>query len=157
MRVTYLSASGELGGAERSLLDVLAIVRQAEPSWPLHLIAAASGPLTLAACALGVATTVLPFPEGLSRLGDAPGRANGGRSVLGLAPASVAALSYALLLRRAIATARPDVLHSNSLKMHLLAAWTSPRVRPLWHLHDYLGNRVRTARLMRWSARRSAG
>jgi len=41
----YLSAAGELGGAERSLIDILASIRQAQPSWALHLLTAARGPL----------------------------------------------------------------------------------------------------------------
>ena len=38
MRVMYLSASGQLGGAEASLLDILASIREAQPSWPLQLL-----------------------------------------------------------------------------------------------------------------------
>src|SRR4051794_14305086 len=98
MRVTYLSASGELGGAERSLLDVLSSLRHAEPSWPLHLIAAATGPRAGGAPARGVPTTVLPSPAALSRLGDARDGGNRRRSVLGLAPASGAALRYGVSL-----------------------------------------------------------
>jgi hypothetical protein len=45
MRVMFLSASGQQGGAETSLLDILASLRQAEPSWPLHLVVAGAGPL----------------------------------------------------------------------------------------------------------------
>ena len=37
MRVMYLNVSGEIGGAERSLLDILSSIRQAEPSWELRL------------------------------------------------------------------------------------------------------------------------
>ena len=70
MRVMYLSAEAELGGAERSLLDVLASMRRAQPSWPLHLVAAADGPLVHEAAQLGVTTVVLPFSRALSRLGE---------------------------------------------------------------------------------------
>ena len=44
MRVMYLSPTGQLGGAESSLVDILASLRGAEPSWPLHLLAASDGP-----------------------------------------------------------------------------------------------------------------
>jgi glycosyltransferase involved in cell wall biosynthesis len=41
------------------------------------------------------------------------------------------------------------------MKMHLLAAWASPRGVPVvWHLHDYLGSRPAMAGLLRRSARR---
>ncbi|HZG44397.1 MAG TPA: hypothetical protein VEY93_15710, partial [Longimicrobium sp.] len=71
MRVAYLSASGALGGAERVLLDVLASLRAAEPSWPLTVISGDDGPLLERARALGVEAHVLPFPRALAALGDA--------------------------------------------------------------------------------------
>jgi len=40
MRVMFLNPTGQLGGAESSLVDILASLRHAEPSWPLHLLAA---------------------------------------------------------------------------------------------------------------------
>ncbi|PYQ95737.1 MAG: glycosyl transferase family 1, partial [Acidobacteria bacterium] len=58
MRVVYLSPTGALGGAETSLLAMLASVRRARPSWALHLIAATAGPLIESADALGVSTSV---------------------------------------------------------------------------------------------------
>ena len=45
MRVMFLNPTGQLGGAESSLVDILASLRRAEPSWPLHLLAASDGPL----------------------------------------------------------------------------------------------------------------
>ena len=54
MRIVYLDPSGQLGGAERSLLELLAGVRAAEPDWPLHLVVSADGPLVARAAALGV-------------------------------------------------------------------------------------------------------
>ena len=45
MRVVFLSPSGELGGAETALLDVLAALRAARPDWTLATIAADVGRL----------------------------------------------------------------------------------------------------------------
>src|SRR5438309_2205992 len=70
MRVMYLSAAGELGGAERSLLDILASIRQAQPSWALHLLTAVHGPLAARAAELGVTTEEVPFDAALSRVGE---------------------------------------------------------------------------------------
>src|SRR5918995_5235010 len=78
MHVLHLSATGTLGGAERSLLDILASVREAYPEWPLSVIGGTSGRLEGAASALGAAVQVLPFGSSLARLGEA-GR-SGGRS-----------------------------------------------------------------------------
>ena len=41
MRVMYLNPTGQLGGAETSMLAILASMRRAEPSWPLHVVMAA--------------------------------------------------------------------------------------------------------------------
>jgi glycosyltransferase involved in cell wall biosynthesis len=40
--------------------------------------------------------------------------------------------------------------------MHLLGAWATPPGRLVWHLHDYLGSRPTTARLLRWHHARPA-
>ncbi len=157
MRVVYLSPTGALGGAETSLLAMLASVRRARPSWALHLIAATAGPLIERADALGVSTSVLPFPAALARLGEHGATTDRRRMrfavAAGRAAASVAA--YGSRLRREIRRVGPDVIHSNGLKMHVLAAWAGNR--PLvWHLHDYIVPRPFTATLLRWSAPRCA-
>jgi glycosyltransferase involved in cell wall biosynthesis len=157
VRVVYLSPTGALGGAETSLLAMLASVRRARPSWPLHLVAATAGPLIASAGDLGVSTSVLPFPAALARLGEHGATTDRRRMRfamnVGRAAASVAA--YGARLRREIRRVGPDVIHSNGLKMHVLAAWVGNR--PLvWHLHDYIVPRPFTAQLLRWSARRCA-
>jgi glycosyltransferase involved in cell wall biosynthesis len=159
MRLMYFNPTGQLGGAETSLLAVLASVRHAEPSWPLHLVVTADGPLNAAAAALGVTTTVLPFPSSLAVLGEHGARgANGGylRLAARFASASFSVPAYIAQIRRAIRSFQPDVIHSNGLKMHLLAGWAAPSVPLVWHMHDYLGSRPLTATLLRWSASRCA-
>jgi glycosyltransferase involved in cell wall biosynthesis len=158
MRVAYLSPSGQLGGAERCLLDVLAGIREAEPDWPLHLVVAADGPLRTRAEALGVRCSILAFPRAFSRLGES---GTGRRNVLGaagrLAAAGPAAASYLRRLRRTLGTLAPDAVHSNGLKMHVLAGWAAPRGVPvIWHLHDYVGRRPATKRLLRLGLGRCA-
>jgi glycosyltransferase involved in cell wall biosynthesis len=150
VRILYLSASGELGGGERSLLDIVASLRRAQPAWPLHLVAAANGALLAQASALGVATDVVPFGPALSRVGESVGRA---ALALSVVRAAVPAAAYLGELRRVIQRVAPDVLHTNSLKMHVLGARTKPKQTALiWHLHDYVGARPLTARLLRWHA-----
>ena len=156
MRVMYLSGSAELGGAERVLLDVLASIRCARPSWALHLLSAADGPLVARASALGVTTEVEPFGGALSRLGECGAEGHAALAAM-LALAALPAARYLVRLRRAIAAFGPDVVHTNSLKMHVLAAWARPSDAALvWHLHDYLGSRRLTRRLLGRSAGRAA-
>src|SRR5262245_4073940 len=159
LRVMYLNPTGQLGGAETSLLALLSSVRDAEPSWPLHLVMAGNGPLTPAAHALGVDTSVLPFPAALAKLGEHGARAEHGgyvRLAARLGCASSGLPAYVGRLRRAIRSVRPDVIHTNGLKMHLLAGWANSSSPLVWHLHDYLGPRPLTTTLLRWSASRCA-
>ena len=157
MRVMYLNPTGQLGGAESSLVEILASIRHAEPSWPLHLLAASDGPLIGCARSLGVTAEVLPFPSAIARLGEHGSAASGGlgdtiRFAAQIALASAAAFRYRLALSRAIDAFDPAIVHTNGLKMHVLAAWamgSGRRPGLVWHLHDYLGPRRITTRLLR--------
>lgn len=160
MRIAFLSSSGELGGAERSLLDVMASLRAAEPSWSLHLICPAEGPLVREANSLGVAACVLAFPEPLARLGDAglggpAGKKVGRVAFLLTALAACGTLGgYVWKLRALLNTLAPDVVHANGFKMQVLAAVAGLRSkRVVWHLHDYVSTRPVMARLLSYFAR----
>jgi glycosyltransferase involved in cell wall biosynthesis len=164
MRIMFLNPTGQPGGAESSLVDILASLRHAEPSWPLHLLAASDGPLIGLVRSLGVTAEVLPFPAAIARLGER-GAAGSGRPAGALrfaaqiALASAGALRYRAALGRAIDAFDPAIVHTNGLKMHVLAAWeigSSRQPGLVWHLHDYLGTRPMTARLLRWHHARPA-
>ena len=152
MRIMYLNPTGQLGGAESSLVDILASLRHAEPSWPLHLLAASDGPLIARVRSFGVTAEVLPFPPAIARLGEHGATASGGAIRFGveIALASAAALRYLAALGRAIEAFDPAIVHTNGLKMHVLGAWASSGPDLVWHLHDYLGSRRMTTRLLRW-------
>ncbi|MEO5739882.1 MAG: glycosyl transferase family 1, partial [Vicinamibacterales bacterium] len=139
MRIVFLSPSGELGGAETALLDILAAIREARPDWPLAMIAASGGPL-LAKAAVYADATAMPFPKALARLGEWGTRgslASHLRLAARLLAASAPVAMYARRLEKRLRDFNPDIIHSNGLKMHLLGA----RARTLpaklvWHLHD---------------------
>jgi glycosyltransferase involved in cell wall biosynthesis len=162
-RVVYLNPVGVLGGAERSLLDVMASFRQADPAAELHLIAATDGPLLERARSLGVGVTLLPMPDCVAELGDSTlkglGRARAFFALAGRAVrASWPAWRYAERLRQTVAALRPGVVHSNGIKCHLLtrlARLTSCPV--LWHVHDFLSSRPVTAPALRWASARIRG
>jgi hypothetical protein len=68
-RVLFLNVAGEIGGAERSLLDLLDSLRRAataEYTLPL----AADGPIRGRAVRLCVAVMVLPMQDAVRGLGD---------------------------------------------------------------------------------------
>jgi glycosyltransferase involved in cell wall biosynthesis len=156
MRLAYLSASGGFGGAERCLVDLLAGIRQFEPAWGLHVIVPSEGPLAGAARRRGVGVTVVPLPGPLARLGDA--RATLGWPLArGLMLSALTVTPYARALTRCLADIRPDLVHSNSIKTHVLGVMAAPRGVPvLWHLHDFIGARPVSSRLLRLLGRRCA-
>ena len=159
VRIVYLSASGGLGGAERALLELLAALRGAEPAWELHLVCGADGPLRVAAEGAGATVHLLTLRRALERSGDAGvgSAASWGRALLRMAAAVPGAAEWGAQLRRLLATLRPDLVHSNNFKTHLLGAAAVPRGTPfVWHLHDYLSTRAVMSTLMRRARSRCA-
>ena len=160
MSIVFLSPTGQTGGAEAALHDLLAGLRETHPSWSLRLIVASDGPLVERVEALGVPVDVLPFPASVARLGDwGVGRGWWARVrfLMRCAATALPAVGYLQRLRRLLRSNQPDVIHTNGLKMHLLGAWARPRGSAvLWHLHDYAGRRPFTARLLRRYADRCA-
>lgn len=158
MRIVFLNPGAELGGAETALLDLLAALREARPTWTMNLITSAEGPLVARAAALGVRSIPLTFPKSLASLGEWGSRGSlGGRMRLGtsLGRASVPTLRYVGRLRRQLTALAPDVVHTNGLKMHLLGARARPNgAGVLWHMHDYPDSRPLTAKLLSMEASR---
>src|SRR5207244_4403999 len=154
MRIVFLNPMGELGGAELSLLSILASLRAAEPQWLLRLIVGSDGPLVSRAEALGACTWVVPFPPALARLGDTgssnPADKRLSRLVAGLFSAAPGVLTYMGQLRSALRDLNPDLVHTNGFKMHVLGVWSRPPPIPtVWHIHDYVQPRPIMARLLR--------
>ena len=153
VRIVYLSGTGQLGGAERSLLDILQSVHAHEPSWFLAVIASRDGPLLEAVRGVGVEAQVVPIPGRVAGLGDsgAGGQVTGIAGVAARAAGALpAAAAYRIRLRRALADWSPDVVHTNGYKMHIMATWSRPRSSALvWHLHDYVSTRPLMAHAIR--------
>ncbi|HEY8054807.1 MAG TPA: glycosyltransferase family 4 protein [Terriglobales bacterium] len=144
-------------GVGAHLLPLPAALRRASRFHPLRSVAARTAALTGA----GPRSATPSDPLTLSRPGtpESPGRlgprlfAFRGRAAV----PSFAAFSrrlcpqckrrdprvmwqaplYARRLRRALAALQPAVLHSNGLKMHLLAAMAGAAPPLIWHLHDF--------------------
>jgi len=153
VRLLFLSPTGQYGGAEAALFELLAGLRERCPEWRLSVVAASEGPLIERVRALGVIVTVLPFPARLARVGEWAAGTSGLRQ-LRLAAACLAAawgaLGYLRRLRRVVAEHAPDIVQSNGVKMHLLSAWVAPRgAAVVWHVHDYVSRRAMTSRALR--------
>jgi glycosyltransferase involved in cell wall biosynthesis len=148
MRIVYLNACGQMGGAETSLVELLASMRSAEPDWELYLVLGETGMLADRARQLGVKVVVLPFPPALARLGDS------GRRPLAAARFLLRSLwpttLYARRLGKLIRAIEPAVIHSNGFKMHVLGSWIRPRkAKLIWHMHDYISSRSLMSKLLR--------
>ena len=161
MKILYLNPSGDLGGAERSLLFLMASLRAAKPDWQIQLVAGGGGPLISRAEELGVQASAIDFPRALSRLGDAGAGGPAGtqqshlRLVGKMGRAGVPSIAYLRRLRRTLTRFAPDLIHSNGFKMHVLAAWARPAGCPLiWHIRDYVGARPFMSRFIRANAHR---
>jgi glycosyltransferase involved in cell wall biosynthesis len=153
MRVVYLNPCGQMGGAEMSLMDLLASMRAAEPGWQFWLVLGEDGPLAARAKAAGVQVIVAPFPAGLARLGDSGSGPLG--ALWSCFRAAAGTLRYAWKLRRTLRELQPDIVHTNGFKMHVLGAWAHPENAPvIWHVRDYVSTRPLMKRLLHWCANR---
>jgi glycosyltransferase involved in cell wall biosynthesis len=151
---------GTLGGAERSLLDLIASLRTAAPHARVGLVAGGGGPLLEAAAALGVDVRLVELPASVALLGDSvlSTRDRFSASTLALrALRGTGALApYLSRLARAIRSFEPSVIHTNGMKMHLLGAAVRPRSSPVvWHMRDLLSQRRVMAQLLRGAALRT--
>lgn len=153
MRVMFLGASGQIGGAERVLLDCI----RAGDGWTdaeMSVVALGGGPLVKAAEALGVRTRVVEPPRSLGGAGDAFG---GAASAVPALVASAGSLpGFFRRFSQAVASMVPEVVHSHGIKTHVLGALLARRVPVVWHLHDYVSGRQVSSRLLRLLARRCA-
>ena len=154
MRIAYLSVSDQLGGSEVVLLEILKGVRRLRPAWDLQLILPGRGPLLECAEAIGAEAVVVPMPPPLGRLGEA------GASPVGLfarfVPAALALPGYLRRVRTVLDAGRPDVLHTNGLKAHVVGARAAGASKLVWHMHEYIGTRRLTRSLLAWHQTRVA-
>ncbi len=154
MRILFLNPGGSLGGAERCLLDLAASIREhpRHSDVALGLVAGGDGPLVGAAENLGLEVFHLPFSERLASVGDS-GLLAGVPSFAAFtrraAKGSIEAPEYARRLRSTIRRFAPSIVHSNGIKMHLLAAAIRERTPLVWHIRDFIGFRPVVSRAMR--------
>src|SRR5437762_841332 len=130
VRIVFLSPSAANGGAETVLLQLIESLGRSRPDWELHLIAAEDGPLVRLACDRHISNEILAFPSALRSLGEQSG------DLWCLARGFIAALGYRRKLRRRLRELQPTVVHSNGIKMHLVAALaqkaSAQRYRLVW-------------------------
>lgn len=127
LRVTAVTASAQLGGTERVLLDFAA--RAFEHDIALRVLTPRDGPLVNILNELGVPTRIVPAPTIMLR---------GSQRVRYLASAPlglVGLASWARRLRAEPTIADAEVVYAVAFKAYLATAtWRGPLV---WHLHEF--------------------
>ena len=153
MRVTHLTPSGEIGGAECVILDCIGV----GDGWPgaeMSVVTLGPGPFLAAAARLGAKGRVVEAPATLTAVGD-----SFASPVAVVRSLLAAAWTFPAFFRRfsaAVAAMVPQVIHSHGIKTHVLGALLPHRAPVVWHLHDYLGMRTVSSRLLNLLARRCA-
>ena len=161
MRVLFLNPAGGLGGAERCLLDLAASLSAhvGAGAFELGLVAGRDGPMIQEAQALGVQVMRLPLGDRLATVGDSALIARGAGSIVAFsqraARAALDVAGYVPRLSAAIREFSPSVVHSNGIKMHLLAAAASIDAPLVWHIRDFIGERPLVSRALRSAAWRA--
>jgi glycosyltransferase involved in cell wall biosynthesis len=124
----------------------------------VHAIVGSDGPLLPALSDAGARAILLPMPAALASFGDSamigPGLGRSPARMLSRGSwAAFDAWRYASKLRRVLRELKPDIVHSDGNKFHLLSRIACGRNRPVvWHLHDFLGERPGMRRLIRLAA-----
>jgi glycosyltransferase involved in cell wall biosynthesis len=155
MKVLFLSPSASLGGAEQVLLTMTAMLRRHCPDLDLTVLTLGQGPLIEILKERGVKTVEFRVPRNLEQLGDSGIGALGKIRIIGRTILALPALGKVRReFREAVRALRPDLIHSNGIKTHLLASFAGISGVPvIWHIHDFYGSRPLARRLLAWSRR----
>lgn len=127
MKIGFINHTGELGGGEIALLEVIRALRgKVEP----FVILGADGPFVDRLCQESIPTVILPLPDGA--------RAVRLQSGLRAIPKSLRVAPVIPRLARMLRSV--DVVHTNSMKAHLYGGVAARLAgRPLlWHVRDRL-------------------
>jgi glycosyltransferase involved in cell wall biosynthesis len=139
VKVLFVTPLGMLGGAERSLLDMLAALRLVAPNIELSVLTFAPGPLLERARHYVPNVSMLELPPELAELGE-------GASFRERFPhRATSVLRFLRRLSRRIEEEAPDVVHTNGIKAHVLCSAACLRPTVL-HFRDFMRER-KTSRL----------
>lgn len=159
MKIVFVNPVGALGGAERGLLSILAALHL-EPNLKMHLIVGTDGPLVELAQNLGVQVKVLNLPETINQIGDSAFK---GKSKVTAALTLLFQITkilpslgqYLGELRRTLNELKPDIIHSNGVKAHLITALAADSDVPIvWHVQDFYSSRPLIAGILKWVSKR---
>jgi len=133
-RILYMAPTSKIGGAERSLLELIGGLPR--DRYEPFLLIPGEGPLADRARSLGTTVITDGWPAPLLRLGRERTLMN--RMLPILAPALI--LPLLIRVARVVNEEGIDLIHTNGIKAHL-AAWPAAcayRIPLVWHLRDVL-------------------
>ncbi len=162
MKLLYLNASSQLGGAERNLIDTICAVQNRDSSIEIAvLVTAGDGPLVAELNLLGVEIILLELPAKIAQLGDSGLKGENNSLVKTLKLARNLSLlgefiKYRQQLKEIIKKINPDLIHSNGMKTHLLATSLGTSTPIIWHLHDFIGSRTLIKQLLKLFVNRAS-
>jgi glycosyltransferase involved in cell wall biosynthesis len=152
LRLLFVNPNAELGGSERSLLDLLAALGAADVAVERRLLLFSDGELARRARALGVDVEIQPLPPALKTLGESG--APGARAAGALLRAAAGVPGFLLELRRRIGRTAPDIVHTNGMKAHVFCRMAVPDRPLVVHMRDFAGARPVSRQLVRAFAQR---
>ena len=146
--VLFLDHTGDLGGAERVLLEIVA--RLPRQGWRASVACSPEGPLRARVEGLGATVWPLALDEGTRTLS----REAWASRPWGVAWAARAMVREALRLARRARAEGVTLVHTNTLKGHVLGTLVGflTRLPVVWHMHDMPSARGDTRRLLTWAA-----
>jgi len=153
LHIVVLTTLAELGGAERSLLE---LVRRLTPELRFTLVLPEDGPLASVACEAGASVELVRWPRVLSGLGERARRRIG---PVALVRAAASAPGVLAALGRTIRRLEPDAVVTNGIKAHVLGALVrrSSGTPLVWYAREGLEDRPRSRALLRLAAARCDG
>jgi glycosyltransferase involved in cell wall biosynthesis len=148
-RIAVLCAISGLGGAEFSLLELVAHLRG---SYEFHLIVPGEGPLKQRAELAGAKVWLLPWPEAIVKTGETaqqPGLAQ-------LLRSSAQLPAFTKRLSELLDEIDPSAFVTNAVKAHIIGSLARRRrnVPLIWYMRDGMEDRVRSRKLLALLSRR---
>jgi glycosyltransferase involved in cell wall biosynthesis len=143
--ICFYAVATELGGAEKSLLDLLLGFQKISKPWVI--LPKAQGGLIDELIKNGIPFTVVEMPRvvlGISRKNKS--------SIFGLITSFPAMILYLFRLNQEIKKINPSIIHTTGLKCHLIAPWIGfiRRVPVLWHIRDIFSGGI-VQKLLFWT------
>jgi len=152
VKVAFYTIATHLGGAERSLLDIVTrLDRQSNGRYtPWVILPQSGGPMVEVLEKNKIEFEVLPFPDQFLKVS----RQNFLNDTLKALPQLPHITQYVNQLTKLLKTSSPHLVHTSGIKCHLLAGQTLPwhKTPVLCHLRDILPQGL-TLKLLRAMAR----